>query len=772
MSSASRTALLLLSSFASCQADTYRLSYDGLALPSVVLDHASKAESSSLLPPTLAEEAAVLLGSNLIETGLGTEEVNKLPLDIECVALKTIHEGNVRGTKCSTDFATVGFSFSILIGLYMPEDELVEDDLLDKNANSEKHTLPAALRVDVTLTALLDSMIARDILTKAVPVLDKVIGASNAPSSFWTIERRPSLLEMRQGLYQIPEEASIDKRVLSTPNKMSRVLTASSRNERDSTHPSSSSIDIWSYKEPNNMHEVTHDLFINSTLRATTNAASQAHAEAMVHPALIAHPYPNRVAIISDAPLAFVKELRKYYVEWWSLDISIVGVDLQTLDMTRTFMPLLDDCSGLIHADDSCLDSASITIEEDVDDWIESLIDDIDPSHYGPCIELDDFPSDYKCAPPPLFDVILLDVSIDRKHHWLSLDFHKKLKQLLNDESILVINDGSEPDVDINFEFETDNALRDAFLSKVSIDQSLGGLGYQETFVYDEPAAAPLNTAFIVCFPSAKGEESYYRFVRDTPTAIDLDIVSMFDSMSTLPTNFYDGATHMRYIRPSRMWENWYCQSWIGKDMPVCSEFRPRWYNSSFHSKPHATEIRHDEIKGRALYAIENITKDSFMMSSDSWLSIHLDVYQFKALQNFVEDFPDAEMYKNFLNYVIAYGYESEPLGGSGWSVSIASNNTFTNHACTEEEGLVQGGYQEVDKDGKVILFSPIITRRVEAMNVAVVQRDIEAGEEITQDYHSFRTSEDPDFNTFLDSICATGEGLIPVDHRHNNSEL
>jgi hypothetical protein len=499
---ASRTALLLLSSFASCQADTYRLSYDGLALPSVVLDHASKAESSSLLPPTLAEEAAVLLGSNFIETGLGTEEVNKLPLDIECVALKTIHEGNVRGTKCSTDFATVGFSFSILIGLYMPEEESVEDNLLNKNTNSEEHTLPAALRVDVTLTAMLDSMIARDILTNAVPVLDKVIGASNAPSSIWTIEKRPSLLEMRQGLYQIPEEASIDKRVLSTPNKMSRVLTASSRNEGDSTHPSSSSIDIWSYKESNNKHEVTHDLFINSILRATTNAASQAHAEAMVHPALIAHPYPNRVAIISDTPLAFVKELRKYNVEEWSLDISIVGVDLQTLDMARKFMPLLDDCSDLIHAADSCLESASITIEENVDDWIDTLIDDIDPSHYGHCIELDDYPDAYECAPPPLFDVILLDVSTDRKHHWLSLDFHKKLKQLLNDESILVINDGSEPAVDINFEFETDNALRDTFLSKASIDQSLGGMGYQYAFVYDEVSEVKLDNRMHVIFLS------------------------------------------------------------------------------------------------------------------------------------------------------------------------------------------------------------------------------------------------------------------------------
>ena len=269
-----------------------------------------------------------------------------------------------------------------------------------------------------------------------------------------------------------------------------------------------------------------------------------------------------------------------------------------------------------------------------------------------------------------------------------------------------------------------------------------------------------------------EGEYSYYSFVRDTPTAIDLDMVNRFDSMTSLPTNFYDGSTHMRYIRPSRIWENWYCQSKIGQEMPMCSTFLPRFYDSSFHSKPDATEVRRDEIKGRALYAAENIPKDSFVISSDTWLSIHIDAFQFEALEKFIEDFPYAEMYTNFYDYIIAYGYQSEPLGGSGWTVSIASNNTFTNHACNEEDNMVQGGFQEEDKDEKPVLFSPVITRRVEMMNIAVTQRDIKVGEEIMQDYHTFRSDEDHDFNVFLDSICNSGEGLVPVNKEKSNTEL
>ena len=258
--------------------------------------------------------------------------------------------------------------------------------------------------------------------------------------------------------------------------------------------------------------------------------------------------------------------------------------------------------------------------------------------------------------------------------------------------------------------------------------------------------------------------------MRVTPTAIDLDIVDSFDSMTTLPTSFYDGATHVRFVRPSRVWENWYCDSSIGSHMPSCLDFRKRWYNSTFHSKAHETEIRRDETKGRALHATEAISKDTFIISSDSWLSIHLDRFQLEELEHFLELFPDAEMYQNLYDYIIAYGYQNEGLGGSGWTVSISTNNTFTNHACTEAEDLVQGGYQELDGNGKDVGFSPINTRRFEAMNVAVAQRDIKAGEEITQDYHSFRSEEDHEFNEFLDNICKTGEGLVPI--QKDNTEL
>uniref|UniRef100_A0A7S4QLP6 SET domain-containing protein n=1 Tax=Ditylum brightwellii TaxID=49249 RepID=A0A7S4QLP6_9STRA len=100
------------------------------------------------------------------------------------------------------------------------------------------------------------------------------------------------------------------------------------------------------------------------------------------------------------------------------------------------------------------------------------------------------------------------------------------------------------------------------------------------------------------------------------------------------------------------------------------------------------------------------------------------------------------------------------------WSVSIANNNTFTNHACREEDktaAAVPGvGF---DEDGNEILFSPLQLRRKELGILTVATRDLSSGDEIMMDYSSFRTS-DPngDYERFLKTMCNTGEGMVPKE--------
>merc|ERR1712232_369214 len=252
---------------------------------------------------------------------------------------------------------------------------------------------------------------------------------------------------------------------------------------------------------------------------------------------------------------------------------------------------------------------------------------------------------------------------------------------------------------------------------------------------------------------------------------IDKDIINRFSLQSTPPTLIYDGPTHLNYARPSRDWENWYCSSGPGKNLSVCDDFLSKWYNRTFHVSQ--TEVKHVPVKGRSLHAGELVPKGSFVLSDDSAMSLHIDQFQWEALNEFVDMFPDAVMYKNFRDYVIAYGFLSDSLGKTGWSVSIASNNTFTNHACTESDhnvGHLQfpsvDGGEEITDNG----FSPLVTRRAELISqLAIARKDIMKGEEMMTDYHSFQHNTDTIFHDFLEKICKTGVGMVKVK---DNDEL
>ncbi len=260
---------------------------------------------------------------------------------------------------------------------------------------------------------------------------------------------------------------------------------------------------------------------------------------------------------------------------------------------------------------------------------------------------------------------------------------------------------------------------------------------------------------------------SYYRFVRETPHAIDLDMMKSMQSLSLPPTSYYDGTTHVSYLRPNRVWENWYCRSILGRTSLECSTLIRDWYDPSKHG--HKTEVRRDTIKGRSLHAAEDIPKGVFILADDTYMNLHIDAHQWEGLNNFVNDFPDASMYKDLRDFFLTYGFENEPIGLSGWSVSVASNNTFTNHGCTDAERNVKAFPftlnatildEEEDR-----MFSVLKLRRPLLGMATGSLREIKKGEAIMMDYSQFRTNKDPKFTQFLQGICMTGKGLVnPVD--------
>lgn len=164
----------------------------------------------------------------------------------------------------------------------------------------------------------------------------------------------------------------------------------------------------------------------------------------------------------------------------------------------------------------------------------------------------------------------------------------------------------------------------------------------------------------------------------------------------------------------SKAWENWYCNTLVGREHPMCTSFLPQWMNSSYHHR--SLSVRHDPVKGRTVYASEDIPQGHFVNSVDAALSWRLEKDLLDALVQFVKDFPDATMYRDVLDFLMAYGFTQKGIGIDGFGVSVASVSTFTNHACSKEEASVHGLGAEDEEWWEGLTFSPPCARRPEVV--------------------------------------------------------
>jgi spermidine synthase/S-adenosylmethionine/arginine decarboxylase-like enzyme len=88
-----------------------------------------------------------------------------------------------------------------------------------------------------------------------------------------------------------------------------------------------------------------------------------AYHEALVHPSMITHPNPRRVAIIGGGEGATLREVLKHNTVD---EVVMVEIDGKLVDMCREHLPEWSDCTDLVGSEDSCFDDyrASILFED------------------------------------------------------------------------------------------------------------------------------------------------------------------------------------------------------------------------------------------------------------------------------------------------------------------------------------------------------------------------------------------------------------------------
>ncbi len=435
---------------------SYHLTYDGIFSQKRTEKEISSSASLALAKTIMNEMTSSIINneeSNVFLTNTQLLEMTCLPkrkiIHSPIVNLNEDDDSRIVGTKCVRDYRTNDFLFESTVSI-----EKIHD-----NDN-------VVIRIDVIIMSEATDN-ERELLVKTIPIIEKIIsdnndGKDNDIVAYWNIRERimPSSSQVSINQEENTNTSSVERvvpklrsdiyqRILGNESLRTKKLLFSSQTHYQGNQ-STSLVDIWEYQTMIS-EQIYRDMYIQSKLRGSTSETAIAHSEAFVHPALTAHAFPKRIAIISDMPGAYVKEVLKYKSV---TNITIVGASREVIHTASSYLPHINDCTMIENVSDKCMDDVRLEIlDDEIYSWAERLVDE--------CVDLDleEFctwgNNKYEsCAPYPAYDVVLVDVS--SPYHvktLLSVDFFQKIIGFTTSDSIIVINSEASPSVDGDIEY-------------------------------------------------------------------------------------------------------------------------------------------------------------------------------------------------------------------------------------------------------------------------------------------------------------------------------
>jgi len=282
-------------------------------------------------------------------------------------------------------------------------------------------------------------------------------------------------------------------------------------------------------------------LFLDGVIQSTLMGDAPYH-ESIVHPAMITHPNPRRVAIIGGGEGATLREVLKHKtVE----EAVMIEIDEGVVDLSKQHLSEWQDCSSIAHHDGRakwCFDD--IRVRSRFEDAMAYFIDNFTLPKAGQQVE-------------EVYDVIIMD-ALDPNDEiefavylYTSDNYIQSLYNALSDQGILVVQVGEVPDV-IDPADETGH-----FANRSIMKDKLSNVGFESIHVYEEGHSgflAPWST--LVAFKDAETRKNWYR----NNAEIDLQLQKRILSTSTGTTSLrnFDGATMKQYQLPPRAFETIY----------------------------------------------------------------------------------------------------------------------------------------------------------------------------------------------------------------------
>eukprot|EP00580_Thalassiosira_gravida_P014448 CAMPEP_0201684176 /NCGR_PEP_ID=MMETSP0494-20130426/52504_1 /ASSEMBLY_ACC=CAM_ASM_000839 /TAXON_ID=420259 /ORGANISM="Thalassiosira gravida, Strain GMp14c1" /LENGTH=633 /DNA_ID=CAMNT_0048167969 /DNA_START=17 /DNA_END=1918 /DNA_ORIENTATION=- len=475
-------------------------------------------------------------------------------------------------------------------------------------------------------------------------------------------------------------------------------------------------------------------LFLDGVQQSSLRGEAAYH-EALVHPSMIAHPNPKRVAIIGGGEGATLREVLKHNtVE----HVMMVEIDEELVEMCDEFMPEWSDCSDIAGSDaDSCFNDSRAVVEfEDAFNWFIDRFED-------------DGSTEEK------FDVIIMDaldpdqlVEIVGSLYKNNV-FIQSLANALTEDGVFVVQLGEseaidDPPDEIGTAIDTArmmDALQNVFESMHEYDEGHSHFN------------APWS--YLVCLKNSESRANWYRNAPE----IQIDMHQrLHGTESGEPALlFFDAPTMISYQVPPKAKETTYCRK---EDKPQeCNELigiDPKLATIPI-SHAEARKSTLGEFAGRGLFASQDIPKGASLDLDGSVKAFHVLPSTFSVIYDQYDgesEFASEEV-SPLVAFVEGYGYGATLWGKEHYTVD-SSIATFSNHGCngTYNFGEKTDEITEMNIDldnipeffcAKANVYSPVFERHLRQKSAmgGYARRDIRQGEEILCNYLAFDADQD-----------------------------
>ena len=457
-------------------------------------------------------------------------------------------------------------------------------------------------------------------------------------------------------------------------------------------------------------------LFLDGTLQSMSESEGEYH-EALVHPAMFAHPDPKRVAIVGGGEGATLREVLKHDTVDY---VTMIELDVTMVEVAKEFLPQMSDCSDIEDSAPSCFDDERTDLQ--IKDGRSFFLD-------------------RKFAEDEKFNVVILD-ALDPEEEteiadmlYTDKDFLGALYDSMSDDGVMVIQVGTAPSI---LDPRPDLGVysrRETMFRMIEDHPSTKAM-----FVYEEGHCGFLEPhSFLVVCKSESCRTPWYA----ESDAIDFAIherMRWTESGEPILRHF-DGSTQRSYQVPPRAWETVYCRR---EPEPFECAYRGLDHTKEMHDfvwdedeieegEESAFDVRMVDGKPR-VYANVDITSGEYVMGSDLASSFHIADASLENLKKNVEIVGTGRVsvIEDLLDYVAEHGHHSMAPGSPDNYVEVGGS--FMMRRTENEAEANVGMWMPPHPSGSLPIYSPVYERRMRSFDLFLVAtRNIKKGEEVVK---------------------------------------